>query len=200
MRALKRVTQAQTFEVAGSRNWLAQPACAALARRLGARLIASGLLPAASGAVQCTLFDKRAGRNWLVALHQDLSLPGQAEGSPPRFKEGEPFAQAPDALLTQVLAVRIHLDDCGALAGPLRVVPGSHRHGRLSDAQARAWRAREGERVCTVQVGDALLMRPLLLHASSRMEAPVRRRVLHFVFGPLSVPAGWRWNRCVPAP
>lgn len=198
--ALIRTMRVQQTHAAGSRSGLAQPVCVALAQRLRARLVDSGLLPAASVAVQCTLFDKRAERNWLVALHQDLSLPARADGCPSRIKDGEPFTQAPADLLSQMLAVRVHLDDCGAQAGPLRVVPGSHRHGRLDEAQAHAWRARTGEHVCTAQAGDVLLMRPLLLHASSRMEAPVRRRVLHFLFGPLSGPVGWRWNRSIPMP
>ena len=196
--ALIRVVQRQAMWGAGARHWLAEPACAALAQRLRAQLVARDLLSADSVAVQCTLFDKRAGRNWLVALHQDLAVPAHAEGGAARLKEGEPFMQAPDDLLRQLLAVRIHLDDCGPSAGPLRVVPGSHRCGRLDAARALAWRAREGERLCIAQAGDALLMRPLLLHASSRMEAPVRRRVLHFLFAPAQAPAGWRWNRCVP--
>jgi hypothetical protein len=38
-------------------------------------------------------------------------------------------------------------------------------------------------------------MRPLLLHASSKATSPVPRRVLHFVFGPPTLPLGleWRW-------
>ncbi|WP_225782931.1 phytanoyl-CoA dioxygenase family protein [Xenophilus sp. Marseille-Q4582] len=200
VRALIRVTARRTSHDAGSRQWLAQPACAALAERLRARLAAMGLLPAASAAVQCTLFDKRADRNWLVAWHQDLSVPARAAGRAVRLKEGEPFTQAPEEVLRQLLAVRIHLDDCGPLAGALRVVPRSHGAGWLDNAQARLWRLREGEQLCTARAGDVLLMRPLLLHASSRMQAPVRRRVLHFLFAPVPGPVGWCWNRCVPAP
>jgi hypothetical protein len=182
---------------AGSRNLLAQPQCHDIAVHLKTQLAGMGLLDASSVAVQCTLFDKTAGRNWLVALHQDTSIPASGPQMPVVTKEGEPYVQPSVDVLQTLLAVRVHLDDCGADAGPLRVVPGSHRAGRLDDAQAQAMRANLGEATCTAARGDALLMRPLLLHASSRARSPVRRRVLHFLFGPASLPHGLVWNRTV---
>ena len=187
---------------AGSRNLLKQPRCRDTAALLKTRLVEAGLLNAASAAVQCTLFDKTADRNWLVALHQDTSIP--ASSNPPdaalpvSVKEGEPYVQPPVGVLESLLAVRVHLDDCGVDAGPLRVVPGSHRAGRLGDAEARALRDMHGETTCTAARGDALAMRPLLLHASSRARAPVRRRVLHFLFGPSRLPHGLVWNLTEP--
>lgn len=94
--------------------------------------------------------------------------------------------------------VRGHLDDCGADAGPLRVVSGSNRFGRLGEPEALAMRAERGETTCMAAIGDALVMRPLLLHASSRARAPVRRRVLHFLFGPERLPHGLVWNSTEP--
>jgi predicted protein tyrosine phosphatase len=43
--------------------------------------------------------------------------------------------------------------------------------------------------------GGALVMRPLILHASSKATSLSQRRVLHFVFGPPRLPLGleWRW-------
>jgi len=184
-------------QAAGSRNLLAQPQCREMANHLKAQLVDMNLLDASSVAVQCTLFDKTADRNWLVALHQDTSIPASGPGTPAVVKEGEPYVQPPVDVLQSLLAVRMHLDDCGADAGPLRVVPGSHRAGRLDDTQAQAMRADRGEAICTAARGDALLMRPLLLHASSRARSPVRRRVLHFLFGPERLPHGLVWNRTV---
>ena len=186
----------------GSRSPLTQPQCRDMAAQLKARLVEAGLLDAASVAVQCTLFDKTSDRNWLVALHQDTSIPASASqpdaALPVSIKEGEPYVQPPLEVLESLLAVRVHLDDCGVDAGPLRVVPGSHRAGRLGDAEARALRDLHGEVTCTAARGDALAMRPLLLHASSRARAPVRRRVLHFLFGPARLPHGLVWNFTEP--
>jgi len=161
-----------------------------------------GIFPATAVAIQCTLFDKSTTRNWLVALHQDLSVPVRERIVHPDFtgwsgKEGVLFVQPPQAILESLVAVRVHLDDCGPGAGPLRIVPGSHRHGRLSDAEARRLRETQGEFSCLAKIGDALLMRPLLLHASSKATAPSRRRVLHFLFGPAEVPYALRWNNAV---
>ncbi|MGJ7499657.1 phytanoyl-CoA dioxygenase family protein [Variovorax sp. ZT5P49] len=184
-------------QAAGSRNLLAQPQCSEIAVQLKTRLVGMGLLDASSVAVQCTLFDKTADRNWLVALHQDTSIPASGAGMPAVVKEGEPYVQPPVDILQSLLAVRVHLDDCGVDAGPLRVVPSSHQAGRLDGGEAQALRAEHGETICTAARGDALLMRPLLLHTSSRARSPARRRVLHFLFGPAHLPHGLVWNRTV---
>jgi hypothetical protein len=186
----------------GSRNLLRQPQCRRMAAQLKTRLVEAGLLDDASTAVQCTLFDKTSDRNWLVALHQDTSIP--ASVSPPdaampiAIKEGDAYVQPPVAVLASLLAVRVHLDDCDIDAGPLRVVPGSHHGGRLGDSEAQALRDARGEVTCIAVRGDALAMRPLLLHASSRARIPARRRVLHFLFGPQRLPHGLVWNHTEP--
>src|SRR5439155_16453861 len=60
---------------AGSRNLLHDACCAELALCLKSFAAIAEHLPATAVAVQCTLFDKSPARNWLVALHQDLSIP-----------------------------------------------------------------------------------------------------------------------------
>jgi ectoine hydroxylase-related dioxygenase (phytanoyl-CoA dioxygenase family) len=181
---------------AGSRSLLTQPGCIALARRLHDALAAH--LPRDHVAVQCTYFEKSTALNWLVTLHQDLSIPVSTRTDAPGWsgwseKEGQLFAQPPVGVLEQSIAVRLHLDVCGSDDGPLRVVPGSHRFGRLGDDEAIRLRADAGEVVCTAEPGDALLLRPLLLHASSKATGRSPRRVLHFVFGPPTLPDGLAW-------
>lgn len=181
---------------AGTRNLLELDWCRKLAARLRGALGVPGL------AVQCTLFDKTPERNWLVALHQDLAVPVRERVPHPELqtwsvKEGQHFVQAPAALLEQMVAVRLHIDDCGADNGPLRVVPGSHHYGRLSPDEATRLRDALGEMSPLVHGGGALLMKPLLLHASSKAISPRRRRVLHFLFGPASIGYGLRWRYAV---
>lgn len=152
--------------------------------------------------MQCTLFDKAADRNWLVGWHQDLAVPVRdkvmdAACSGWSLKEGMNFVQPPDAVLADMVAIRVHLDDSAAGNGPLRVIPGSHVQGRLAASDAASQRALIGEVVCTVARGGALLMRPLLLHASSKAEVDMPRRVLHFLFGPPDLPLGLRWHLAV---
>ncbi|HVH33444.1 MAG TPA: phytanoyl-CoA dioxygenase family protein [Tahibacter sp.] len=187
---------------AGSRDWLELDACRALAAQLRRLPALTPLLDPGHVAVQCTLFRKSAARNWLVALHQDLSIPVAARvdgdiASGWSVKNGVNYCQPPTGLLAQLVAVRVHLDDCGADDGALQVVPGSHRHGRLSPQAAAELRERHGLQPCLARRGDALLLRPLLLHASSKARADSRRRVLHFLFGPRELPGGLRWHRAV---
>jgi ectoine hydroxylase-related dioxygenase (phytanoyl-CoA dioxygenase family) len=187
---------------AGSRNLLDLPSCRELAATFKEHSEIGRLFPAGSVAVQCTLFDKSPDKNWLVALHQDLSIP-VLERIPHRDctgwseKEGVVYVQPPVAVLESLVAVRAHLDDCGTENGPLRVVPRSHRHGRLSADVTKALREQYGEVECTCPRGGVVVMRPLLLHSSSRARTPSRRRVLHFLFGPRELTGGLRWHRAV---
>jgi ectoine hydroxylase-related dioxygenase (phytanoyl-CoA dioxygenase family) len=87
-------------------------------------------------AVQCTYFNKSPGRNWLVAYHQDRSIPIASSVDSETWpgwsqKEGTSFVHGTNELLAQMLAVRLHVDDCTADNGPLRVIPDSHRVGTL---------------------------------------------------------------------
>ena len=183
----------------GTRCLLSQPWCAALAASLREHPALQGLIAPDSVAVQCNYFEKSAGRNWLVPIHQDLSIPVANRVADTSLrgwseKEGVLFVRAPVGVLEQLVAVRIHLDVCGAEDGPGRVVPGSHRRGVIGDSDAIACRAAGHETVCLAGVGAALVLRPLLLHASSKGRGAGRRRVLHFVFGPRDLPFGLAWN------
>jgi hypothetical protein len=191
-----------SFGGAGARSLLAQPWCAALSERLRTHPTLEGMLESSMVAVQCSVFEKSAARNWLVPVHQDLSIPVAGRVADPALsgwslKEGVQFVRAPAEVLAQLVAVRLHLDPCGIDDGPLRVVPGSHLHGVLSDDDALALRDAVGETVCLAPIGSALVMRPLLLHASSKGNGTGLRRVLHFVFGPRQLPHGLAWSEAL---
>jgi hypothetical protein len=185
---------------AGSRTLLSQQWCAELAYDLRQNPIVHNLLPVDAVAVQCTLFDKSPDKNWLVSLHQDLSIPvkrrvDSTECTGWSEKEGQVYVQPPVAVLEQLVAIRVHVDECTADNGPLRVVPGSHVFGRLDAGRAEELRPEHGEAIVPVPRGGGLVMRPLILHASSKATGANPRRVLHFVFGPAKLPLGleWRW-------
>lgn len=187
---------------AGTRCLLPQAWCAALAGRLRLHPALSRLIPADHVAVQCTYFEKSAACNWLVPIHQDLSVPVASRVDAPGLrgwsdKEGALFVQAPAELLAQLVAVRLHLDVCGRDDGAVRVVPGSHRQGLIAPEAAVLMRSATAEVTCEAAPGDALVMRPLLLHASSKATGQSRRRVLHFLFGPRVLPHGLAWRQAV---
>lgn len=193
------VDAALAADDAGSRNLLELPWCAALVSPIRSCLQSIGLLPVDAAAVQCTLFRKTPDCNWKVPYHQDLSIPVAARTANPALsgwsrKEDGHYVQAPAELLDGLLAVRLHLDASDADAGALRVLPGSHRLGRLSPERIAAMDKRSGEVVCTADAGDLLLMKPLLLHASSKAERPSGRRVLHFLFAPHRPGCGLQWR------
>lgn len=156
-------------------------------------------LPCEPVPVRAIYFDKSSGANWLVAWHQDLTLAVGTRVDIPGFgpwsvKDGVPHVQPPAELLAQMLTVRLHLDDCDESNGALRIVPGSHRHGKLLPQRIRELRAREPELVCSVPAGGALLMRPLLLHASGRSQSGAHRRILHIEYAGFSLPGKLTWH------
>lgn len=187
---------------AGTRCLLDQEWCRALTGRLRRNADIAALIPADYVAVQCTYFEKSVDRNWLVPIHQDLSIPVANRIDHPDLrgwseKEGGLFVQPPTALLEQLVALRLHLDVCSEQDGPLQFVPGSHLAGRISAKDTRLKRQAGPVVSCPMERGDALAMRPLVLHASSKAGGSSKRRVLHFVFGPRELPYGLSWQRAV---
>ena len=170
--------------------------CAFDPRILG---LAESVLGAGARPVKGTVFDKTSAANWKVPWHQDLTICVErrieVEGFGPwSVKEGIVHVQPPAEILEQVLAIRIHLDDAGPDNGALRVLPGTHRSGRLAEAEIERLRGETPEVVCGVRAGGMMLMRPLLLHASSPCLRPVHRRVLHIEYSARQLPGGLAWR------
>ena len=182
----------------GTRNLLAHDWCRALAARLRAHPDVAAAIPDGFIAVQCTYFEKSRDQNWLVPVHQDLSIPVRERVEHPALrgwseKEGGLFVQPPLALLEQLVALRVHLDPCMEQDGPLQFVPATHTLGKIAAERAAAIKQAGPVVTCTLAPGGVLMMRPLALHASSKAAGTSRRRVLHFVFGPRTLPYGLRW-------
>jgi ectoine hydroxylase-related dioxygenase (phytanoyl-CoA dioxygenase family) len=144
------------------------------------------------------LFDKIPEANWKVPWHQDVTIAVQnrveAEGFGAwSMKADVLHVQPPSEILEQMISVRIHLDPCGESNGALRVIPGSHGLGRIPEEDIPMMRSKVSERICAVGIGGALLMRPLLLHASAPSLTPGHRRVIHIDFAAVKLPNGMRW-------
>jgi ectoine hydroxylase-related dioxygenase (phytanoyl-CoA dioxygenase family) len=125
---------------AGVRHLMGNSAVAALAADPRVLAIARPLLGAYAVPFWATLFEKSGKANWLVAWHQDTALPltsqfDDAGWGPWSEKAGVIYAHAPAWALSRVLALRIHLDPSTNENGPLRVIPGSHAAGVLTDSQ-----------------------------------------------------------------
>jgi ectoine hydroxylase-related dioxygenase (phytanoyl-CoA dioxygenase family) len=92
-----------------------------------------------------------------------------------------------------MLTVRIHLDDCPEENGALRVLAGTHVFGKIPEREVGGFVERSREQVCELKAGGVLLMRPLLLHASSAATQVGRRRVIHLDFARAELPSGMGW-------
>ena len=181
---------------AGARHILGCPAVARLAQDSRLIDLASEWLDAAAVPFKATLFDKSADANWLVAWHQDTALPiseyrESAGWGPWSEKAGVTYAHAPAKALERIVALRIHIDDSTADNGPLRVLPGTHSLGVLSEAQIRKLALQMRPVSCTVAAGGVVIMRPLIIHASSKLNSLAPRRVIHLEYATtLSVEPG----------
>lgn len=172
----------------GMRNLLNQvPAVRDLASSSAMRKLIEPVLGRNGFAVKATLFDKTPEANWKVAWHQDTTICVRERVEVPGFggwsvKDGVVNAQAPAVVLSRMMTIRAHLDDCHSDNGALRVIPGSHQAGRLDSEAINQWRAEHPAVLCPVRKGGVLLMRPLTLHASSPAQNPGHRRVIHLEF------------------
>lgn len=162
------------------------------------RALAEGILGPGAFVVRAILFDKTPGANWSVPYHQDgtIAVREQLEVTgfgPWSVKDGVTHVQPPAPILERMVTVRLHIDPCDETNGPLTVLPGSHAHGFLSDLEIARWKAEGRPFVCTCEAGDAILMRPLILHASPKAASPAHRRVIHLEYAIDPLPNGLEW-------
>jgi ectoine hydroxylase-related dioxygenase (phytanoyl-CoA dioxygenase family) len=172
---------------AGVRHLMRNEAVARFSRKQRLLDLATAALGSPAMPYRATLFDKSPGANWLVVWHQDTALPLRQRREAPGWgpwstKAGVLYAHAPATALRRIVALRVHLDDSTSRNGPLRVIPGSHERGVLSDAAIQDLVAGQRAHECTVPRGGVLMMRPLLVHASSKSVVPAPRRVLHLEY------------------
>ena len=170
-----------------------------LAGQQSIRNLVTPILGSLAFAVRAVFFDKVPGANWSLAWHQDTTIAVNGRVEIPGFdgwsqKIGVWHVQPPVSVLSNMVAVRVHLDDCSADNGPLRVMPGSH-HQIWSATQVVEWKSSKPEIICPVGCGGVLLMSPLTLHASSASKSVLHRRVIHIEFAAADLPSGLDWYR-----
>lgn len=192
--------------VYGIRNLLEiSPEVRAAAAQPCLREFVTPILGARAFAARAILFDKVEGANWSLFWHQDNVIAVEQRRDVEGFvgwaqKAGVWQVQPPVEVLSRMVAVRVHLDECGADNGPLRVLPGSHAHGWL-DGRLDEWKRRVPEVVCEVDCGGVVSMSPLILHASAPARNVGRRRVIHVEYAVDDLPSGLDWNnRIGPVP
>lgn len=183
----------------GLRNLLRRmPEARAIAESAPVREIAATVLGAQARVVRAILFDKSPGANWALGFHQDTTIAVAERVEAPGFgpwsiKDGVVHVQPPAEVLAQMVTIRLHLDDADASNGALAVIPGSHRFGLLGSGAIGRLVEEVAAVSCGVRAGDAVVMRPLLLHGSPRATREARRRVVHLEFASTELPGELRW-------
>jgi len=146
--------------------------------------------------------DKTPRANGAVSRHQDATVTVRARGEATGFgpwstKAGIQHVLAPSGLLSYMLTMRLHLDDCGEHQGALKAISASHQYGRLPiDSIGQFTRMKVV--TCSVEKGGLLAFRPLLIHASDAAKEPGSRRVIQLDFCARKLPLPLEWYEAYP--
>jgi|SRR5579871_1269049 len=160
--------------------------------------IAGSALGPRARPVRSVLFDKTPHANWSLGWHQDRTIAVRSrvetEGYGPwSVKAGLQHVAPPFGLLAEMVTLRIHLDKVGADNAPLLIAPGSHRLGRVAEADIRSAVEKCGTIACLAEAGDVWLYATPILHASEAALKASHRRVLQLDYSATDLPAGLDW-------
>jgi predicted DNA-binding transcriptional regulator YafY len=147
-------------------------------------------------------FDKPPMSNWYVTWHQDSTINVKEKIETNGYygwtkKEGLIGVCPPEEVLKSTFTLRIHLDDTDEKNGALKVIPGS-QNKRLSDEEIGLITQNCIPFTCEVNCGGIHLMKPLLLHSSSKTVNQKHRRVIHLEFCSLELENGLEWGERIP--
>ncbi len=148
--------------------------------------------------VRAILFNKPTANNWLVTWHQDrtvaVSKKFERDGwGPWSVKDGVIHVQPPPDVLNQMITFRIHIDDSNKENGCLKVLPNSQKLGVLAHDAIQDFVHNHKSVTCEAKAGSALVMRPHILHSSSKATIPSQRRILHLEYCSFKLPTGVTW-------
>ena len=172
---------------------------ATLATSVEMLAIVSRYLSSQPKLVRAIYFDKSPINNWLVSWHQDrtvsVSERFEAEGWKLwTLKAGAWHVQPPLEVLERMVTIRLHLDDAKIANGCLKIMPCSHKLGILPTGAVLEHIVQEQVVYCEVLAGDAVVMRPHILHASEKSSESLPRRILHFEYSDYQLPTGISWS------
>jgi ectoine hydroxylase-related dioxygenase (phytanoyl-CoA dioxygenase family) len=146
--------------------------------------------------VKSIYFDKPETSNWFVSYHQDLTISVDKkveiqDFGPWTVKQDQFAVQPPLDILKNIFTLRIHLDDTDENNGALKVIARSHLKG-IYRPETIDWKT-ETETICKVSKGGLMIMKPLILHSSSKTINNKKRRVIHIEFSNKELPEEIQW-------
>lgn len=196
--ALDQVLVGQPQDVAGVRLFGVDGLLGVLGANGSIGSLAGRRLGRTARPVRAILFDKTAAANWSLAWHQDRVVAVRERKDVAGFgpwtrKHGALHVAPPFELLAGMLTLRVHLDPTPETNAPLLVAPGSHRFGRIPEADVAEVVSKCGVAACLAEAGDVWIYATPILHASDRSTAPTRRRVLQVDYAVGDLPSGLEW-------
>ncbi len=162
------------------------------------KALTTGILGSSPKLVRCIFFDKTPKKNWLVTWHQDktiaLNKKVEIEGWGPWSLKDNTFHVQPSLeVLNKMITLRLHLDNSDTSNGCLKVIPTTHELGILSQAEIAEVTSTQRSYSCEVKQGDMVIMRPHILHASTKSIKPSHRRVVHMEYSDYALPYDLHW-------
>jgi hypothetical protein len=160
--------------------------------------LVAALIGDAARPVRAILFNKTPLNNWPLGWHQDRTIAVARRKDVPGFrswtvKQCIQHVEPPFEMLANMITVRIHLDTVDVENAPLRIVPGSHRLGRIAESDYASALARFGETDCLAEAGDIWIYSTPILHASRAASQPRSRRVVQVDYCAEALPGGLEW-------
>ena len=160
--------------------------------------LANSLLGSKPNIVRVIFFVKTPDKNWLVTWHQDktiaLNKKVEVDGwGPWSVKDNTHHVQPSLEVLNQMVTFRLHLDEANEKNGCLKVMPKSHELGILSQKELTEVVNSQEAYLCKAKEGDLLLIKPHILHSSSKSINPGHRRVVHVEYSNYKLPEKLSW-------
>lgn len=160
--------------------------------------VAKTILGESAQAVRSIFFNKHLDANWSVSWHQDRVMPVcNSENIPNGIiysrKDGVLHVEIPEKLMSNILTLKVLLDDCPDSSGPQLFCPGSHRMGRMNQQSIDEYVSTEKYVSCVGLSGDVWALAYSLIHSSQRSQTSANRRILHIDFVNVPPPEPFEW-------
>ena len=199
---VERLRRAFPENVLGVHNLLDRPLIRELACSEPVRRLAVAVLGEECFAVRGIFLNRPSDSVCATPFHQNLTIEVTKRCNAPGFSRwtvmcGVQLVQAPASLLRRMVSLTLHLDESTSYDGPLKVFLGSHLNGDLSEQAIERVVKEEHPAECLVNVGGALVTKPLLVRGSTAAANPRHRRVIEIDYAAEELPYGLEWHQRV---